>query len=74
MAKCRDCRWYKTDIGNPTKGMCIHGSYKAEAKDAAGGTASTVITGKIVNGSDEECENYESKKGTSRSQRLKEGM
>lgn len=74
MAKCRACRWYKTDIGNPTKGMCIFGSYTADAKDAAGGTASTVITGKIINGSDEECKDFEDRKSASRSQRLKEGM
>ena len=72
MASCRACRWYKVDVGNPIKGLCIHGGYIADEKAAAGGTASAVIPGKLINGSDEACENYEGK--PSRAQRLKEGM
>ena len=52
MANCRTCRWYKIDIGNPTKGICISQSYQADEKEAAGGTASSVIPGKLVNCSD----------------------
>jgi len=73
MAKCRACRWYKIDIGDPTQGLCITVSLSDE-KESTGGTASSVITGNMVNGSDEQCNNFEDKSNTSRSQRLKEGM
>lgn len=72
MVNCRICRWYKIDVGNPMKGLCIHGSYRADEKAATGGIASSVIPGKLINGSDEACEHYENK--PSRAQRLKEGM
>jgi len=74
MANCRTCRWYKIDIGNPAKGVCISQSYQADEKEAAGGTASSVIPGKLVNGSDEACKTYDAKDKYSRAQRLKEGM
>lgn len=73
MAKCRACRWYKTDIGNPTQGLCITVT-ESNVDSSTSGTASSVITGNIVNGSDEQCNNFEDKSNTSRSQRLKEGM
>ena len=72
MTNCRACRWYKVDVGNPTKGICIQGSYQADEKEATGGTATSVIPGKLINGSDEACEKYEDK--PSRAQRIKEGM
>lgn len=74
MAKCRDCRWYKVDVGNPMKGVCIKGTYQADEKEASSSTSGgvSVIPGSMVNGSDEACEHYEDK--PSRKQRLKEGM
>ena len=74
MATCRECRWYKVDIGNPTKGICISQSYQADEQEAAGGTTSSVIPGKLIKGSDAICNDYEVKGKSSRAQRLKEGM
>jgi len=72
MTACRMCRWYKVDVGNPMNGICISGSYQADAKEAASGSASSVIPGKLIKGSDKVCEKFEDK--PSRTQRLKEGM
>ena len=72
MANCRSCRWYKIDVGNPTKGLCIYGSYQQDEKEAASGVAGSVVPGKLINGSDEACDNYEDR--PSRAQRLKEGV
>ena len=72
MTTCRACRWYKVDIGNPMKGICIVGAYQADDKEAASGSAGSVIPGKLINGSDKVCEKFEDK--PSRAQRLKEGM
>jgi hypothetical protein len=68
------CRWYKIDVGNPTKGICISQAYQADENDASGGIASSVIPGRMVIGSNEACEKYDAKANYSRSQRLKEGM
>ena len=72
MTSCRTCRWYKVDMGNPTKGICISGTYHTDDKGAASGSAGSVIPGKQINGSGKACEKYEDK--PSRAQRLKEGM
>lgn len=72
MAKCRDCRWGKVDIGDPTKGVCIAGRYEASAAEATSGISQSVIPGKLVSLSDEACDKFEPK--PSRAQRLKEGM
>ena len=74
VATCRICRWYKVDVGNPTKGICISQSYQADEKEATGGTASSVIPGKLLNGSNEACKNFDAKDKYSRKQRLNEGM
>ena len=72
MAKhCRDCRWYKVDLGNPTKGLCIEERYEADASETTSGMASSIVKGKMIMGSDEACEKFEKK--TSRAQALKEG-
>lgn len=72
MNNCRACRWYKVDVGNPTKGICIKDSYQADEKEATTGSAGSVIPGKLINGSDEACEKFEP--NPSRAQRIKEGM
>lgn len=72
MANCRTCRWYKVDVGNPTKGVCIVGAYESDEKASASGTVSSVLPGKLVSGSDSACEKYEDR--PSHAQRLKEGM
>ena len=72
MKVCKDCRWYKVDVGNPMKGLCISGRYEASETETAAGTATSVIPGKIVNMRDEACEKFEDK--PSRAQRLKESM
>ena len=72
MTTCRECRWYKTDVGNPMKGLCISERYEADEKETAAGTATSVIPAKMVNMGDEACEKFETK--PSRAQRLKEGM
>lgn len=72
MAKnCRDCRWYKVDMGNPMKGLCIEGSYETAAGESTSGTASYVVKATMHMGTDEACDKFEGK--PSRAQRLKEG-
>lgn len=74
MSTCRACRWYRVDIGNPMKGVCIVNAYQVDSKDATSGSAGSVIPGKLIQGSDEACDKFEDKKSVSRAQRLNEGM
>ncbi|KJS00777.1 MAG: hypothetical protein VR68_06830 [Peptococcaceae bacterium BRH_c4a] len=72
MATCRQCRWGKVDVGDPTKGICISGKYESDASDSTSGIAQSVIPGKMVSLSDQACDKFETK--PSRAQSIKEGM
>ena len=69
---CRKCRWSRVDVGDPTKGLCIETKHEVSADEATSGVAQSVIPGKMIKLSDEECEKFEPK--PSRAQRIKEGI
>ena len=72
METCKQCRWARVDLADPSKGVCLYGSGEASAEEVAAGTAQRVLTGKAIKLSDEACEHFEKK--PPRRQLLREGF
>jgi hypothetical protein len=72
MATCKECRWSRVDVGNPTKGLCISGRHEGSAEETTAGIAQSVIPGKMIGLRDSACDKFDAK--PSRTQRIKEGI
>ena len=73
MAKCKECRYFRQDLGMIEKGICTYGRKTVSKEETTSGIEMDVVEGYQINREDEACEHFESRRTISRREWLAEG-